>query len=107
MAAVIKDDTELRPPAASTAVVVPIDPPTTTRDIQNINEAIEESKITETKVEPAEAPKKPEAGLGNYFRVFRYGTKLDAFLMGMSMLASIGAGVAMPLMNVVFGMFSV
>lgn len=36
-------------------------------------------------------------------RVLSYGTKFDAFLMGLSCLTSIGAGVTMPLMNVVFG----
>ncbi|KAF2658230.1 leptomycin B resistance protein pmd1 [Lophiostoma macrostomum CBS 122681] len=47
--------------------------------------------------------KKPEAGLGNYFRVFKYGTKLDALLVTVSLLTSIGAGVALPLMTVVLG----
>jgi ATP-binding cassette subfamily B (MDR/TAP) protein 1 len=59
--------------------------------------------------------KKPEPGLKNYIvsaftpsithttahsrqRVFSYGTKLDAFLMGLSCLTSIGAGIAIPLM---------
>jgi ATP-binding cassette subfamily B (MDR/TAP) protein 1 len=36
-------------------------------------------------------------------RVFAYGTKLDFVLIGVCCLTSIGSGVAMPLMNVVFG----
>ncbi|KAH8723608.1 P-loop containing nucleoside triphosphate hydrolase protein [Phaeosphaeriaceae sp. PMI808] len=48
-------------------------------------------------------PKTPDGGMKNYFRVFSYGTKLDYFLMVISCLTSIGSGVAMPLMNVVFG----
>ncbi|KAF2451027.1 leptomycin B resistance protein pmd1 [Karstenula rhodostoma CBS 690.94] len=47
--------------------------------------------------------KKADAGLGNYFRVFTYGTKLDAFLLLLCVITSIGAGIAMPLMNIVFG----
>ncbi|KAF2279224.1 P-loop containing nucleoside triphosphate hydrolase protein [Westerdykella ornata] len=46
---------------------------------------------------------KPQANLGNYFRVLAYGTRLDFCLMLVSCLTSIGAGVAMPLMNIVFG----
>ncbi|KAF2870724.1 leptomycin B resistance protein pmd1 [Massariosphaeria phaeospora] len=47
--------------------------------------------------------KKPTANMGNYLRVFSYGTRLDMFLMGMSCITSIGAGIAMPLMFVVLG----
>ncbi|KAF2683953.1 leptomycin B resistance protein pmd1 [Lentithecium fluviatile CBS 122367] len=50
-----------------------------------------------------EKEKKPEPALKNYIRVYSYGTKLDALLMGLSCLTSIGAGIAMPLMNIVFG----
>ncbi|KAF1850722.1 P-loop containing nucleoside triphosphate hydrolase protein [Cucurbitaria berberidis CBS 394.84] len=45
----------------------------------------------------------PQAGLKNYFRVLSYGTKFDFFLMGLCCLTSIGSGIAMPLMNIVFG----
>ncbi|KAK7184542.1 ABC transporter transmembrane region [Paraphaeosphaeria sporulosa] len=47
--------------------------------------------------------KKADAGLGNYFRVFTYGTKLDALFIALCVLTSIGAGITMPLMNIVFG----
>ncbi|KAL5423339.1 ABC-type transporter tr06 [Paraphaeosphaeria minitans] len=47
--------------------------------------------------------KQADAGLGNYFRVFTYGTKLDALFLVLCVLTSIGAGIAMPLMNIVFG----
>ncbi|CAI6334085.1 unnamed protein product [Periconia digitata] len=46
---------------------------------------------------------KPQPTLGNYFRVFTFGTKFDYLLIFMCMLTSIGSGVAFPLMNVVFG----
>ena len=75
---------------------------------QAVQEAIVEKDKTITsdenvssKDEAPEAKKKPQANLGNYFRVFRYGTKFDMLLMGSSCLASIGAGIALPLMNIV------
>jgi hypothetical protein len=36
-------------------------------------------------------------------RVFTYGTKLDALLVALSCLTSIGSGIALPLMNIVLG----
>ncbi|KAK3953164.1 P-loop containing nucleoside triphosphate hydrolase protein [Pseudoneurospora amorphoporcata] len=44
-----------------------------------------------------------EATLKDYLRVFTYATKWDYLLMAGAAVASIGAGVTMPLMNVVFG----
>lgn len=38
-------------------------------------------------------------------RVFQYATKWDFFAYAAGILASIGAGITLPLMNVVFGMF--
>ncbi|KAL6704937.1 ABC-type transporter tr06 [Coniothyrium glycines] len=52
---------------------------------------------------PGSVKKKSDAGMKNYFRVFTYGTKLDFFLVATCCLTSIGSGVTMPLMNVVFG----
>lgn len=37
-------------------------------------------------------------------RVFQYATKWDFFAYAAGILASIGAGITLPLMNVVFGM---
>lgn len=68
-------------------------------------------------------PKKAaDNGLKNYFvgafsmykgrllirycqRVFSYGAKLDFFLIVLCCLTSIGSGIAMPLMQIVFGAF--
>lgn len=47
--------------------------------------------------------KEREAGWGDYFRCFSYARSYDFALMAGAALASIGAGVTMPLMNVVFG----
>ncbi|KAF1934701.1 P-loop containing nucleoside triphosphate hydrolase protein [Clathrospora elynae] len=67
----------------------------------------EKDRVTETFEQdedgPVKAKKVPQAGLMNYFRVFSYGTQLDFFLIALCCLTSIGSGVAMPLMNVVFG----
>lgn len=44
-----------------------------------------------------------EATFKDYLRVFTYATKWDYLLMAGAAVASIGAGITMPLMNVVFG----
>lgn len=48
--------------------------------------------------QPGRTPK-----ISDYFRVFSYATKLDFCVYAIASLASIGAGVTLPLMNVVFG----
>ncbi|KAF2639503.1 P-loop containing nucleoside triphosphate hydrolase protein [Massarina eburnea CBS 473.64] len=89
-----KDGPQVKPPLST---VVP-DP---TTHIQVIDEATaEKSQVAESKDDPPEAKKKPQASLKNYFRVFSYGAKFDAFLMGLSFLTSIGSGTALPLMNI-------
>lgn len=52
---------------------------------------------------PAATDKEREAGWGDYFRCFAYAKHYDYALMAGAAFASIGAGVTMPLMNVVFG----
>ncbi|PSR99397.1 P-loop containing nucleoside triphosphate hydrolase protein [Coniella lustricola] len=47
--------------------------------------------------------KEREAGWGDYFRCFTYAKKWDILLLVCAAFASVGAGVTMPLMNVVFG----
>lgn len=44
-----------------------------------------------------------EAKPSDYFRVFTYATKWDIVLMVAAGLASIGGGITMPLMNILFG----
>lgn len=51
----------------------------------------------------AAVTKEREAGWGDYFRCFSYAKSYDFALMAGAAFASIGAGVTMPLMNVVFG----
>ncbi|GJN68722.1 ABC transporter bea3 [Purpureocillium lilacinum] len=56
---------------------------------------------------PAEAKARPErtASFNDYLRVFRYANKWDFVAYAAGSLASIGAGITLPLMNVVFGRF--
>ncbi|KAF2713122.1 P-loop containing nucleoside triphosphate hydrolase protein [Pleomassaria siparia CBS 279.74] len=75
-----------------------------TADRDRATESSAENKMKKMKHGEERGKKeKPTPTLGNYFRVMRYGTKLDMFLMLACCLTSIGAGIAMPLMNVVLG----
>ncbi|KAG5799719.1 hypothetical protein H9Q69_001230 [Fusarium xylarioides] len=56
--------------------------PTTTQDTQR----------------PQRTPK-----VADYIRVFSYATKWDFFIYALASFASIGAGITMPLMNIIFG----
>ncbi|ATY61289.1 ABC multidrug [Cordyceps militaris] len=47
-----------------------------------------------------------EATFNDYLRVFKYATKWDFVAYALGSLASIGAGVTLPLLNVVFGRFT-
>ncbi|PVH99733.1 P-loop containing nucleoside triphosphate hydrolase protein [Periconia macrospinosa] len=90
-----------QPPPPSGSIV-----PNPAQDIQIIEDAIDKKdNAIDTKDESPEAqPKKPsQATMSNYFRVLTFGSKLDYFLIGMSLLTSIGTGIAVPLMFVVFG----
>lgn len=53
----------------------------------------------------ATAPKRPmrTPTASDYFRIFTYATKWDFCIYGIASLASIGAGITMPLMNIIFG----
>ncbi|KAF2472924.1 P-loop containing nucleoside triphosphate hydrolase protein [Lindgomyces ingoldianus] len=95
-----------KPPPASASVATDVveqniqvvEATTSTKD--DVSSSSEKNEKIEGK---DKKEKKPQASLGNYFRVLSYGTPLDWALMVASMLTSIGAGIAMPLMNVVFG----
>ncbi|KAH0601094.1 hypothetical protein MHUMG1_02095 [Metarhizium humberi] len=56
---------------------------------------------------PDEAKPRPErtATFNDYLRVFKYASKWDFLAYAAGVLASIGAGITLPLMNVVFGKF--
>lgn len=60
------------------------------------------SKDEETTVEVKAQPER-EANFRDFLRIFSYATKWDFALMVVGCIFSIGAGMTMPLMNVVFG----
>ncbi|ETS82686.1 hypothetical protein PFICI_04562 [Pestalotiopsis fici W106-1] len=56
----------------------------------------------ETKQTDQETPKRvPTAS--DYFRIFSYATRWDWCIYAVAVLASLGAGITMPLMNIIFG----
>nr|A0A348AXX9.1 RecName: Full=ABC-type transporter TR06; AltName: Full=KK-1 biosynthesis cluster protein 6 [Curvularia clavata]BBC83962.1 P-loop containing nucleoside triphosphate hydrolase protein [Curvularia clavata] len=63
----------------------------------------ESPAVQQVETDAPETKGAPQASFKNYFRVFSYGTKLDYFLISLCCFTSIGAGTAMPLMNIVFG----
>ncbi|KAG9230574.1 P-loop containing nucleoside triphosphate hydrolase protein [Amylocarpus encephaloides] len=83
--------------------------PTCVEDAQNIE--LQPTTIIAPKSEDdlskqtTKARPQREATLKDYFRIFTYAKVWDFPLMGAAALASVGAGVTLPLMNVVFGIF--
>lgn len=71
------------------------------------HDAVETASSSNTPKTVAAAQKQEQleraATFKDYLRVFTYATKWDYLLMAGAAVASIGAGVTMPLMNVVFG----
>ncbi|KAM0329088.1 hypothetical protein ACHAPQ_006838 [Fusarium lateritium] len=51
--------------------------------------------------EPPQPTRTPK--VADYIRVFSYATKWDFFIYVLASVASIGAGITMPLMNIIFG----
>ncbi|KAF7592329.1 hypothetical protein BBP40_000385 [Aspergillus hancockii] len=49
------------------------------------------------------AAPEPPASLGNYFRVLSYTNRKDRVVLAVALLSSIGSGVPLPLMNILFG----
>ncbi|KAH6998433.1 P-loop containing nucleoside triphosphate hydrolase protein [Ilyonectria sp. MPI-CAGE-AT-0026] len=80
-----------KPSGISSSVSTPQTPQTTADD----------DAATQAKVRPERT-----ANFGDYMRVFSYATKWDLVAYVAGLLASIGAGVTLPLMNVVFGQFT-
>jgi ATP-binding cassette, subfamily B (MDR/TAP), member 1 len=49
------------------------------------------------------AEPEPKPGPSNFLRILSYASPIDRLFMGIGCIAAIGAGVTLPLMNVVFG----
>lgn len=61
----------------------------------------EKEKSLSVAQEPQRPTRTPE--FADYLRVFSYATKWDFFIYTVASIASIGAGITMPLMNIIFG----
>ncbi|CAI4215909.1 unnamed protein product [Parascedosporium putredinis] len=73
---------------------------------QNMSAPSRDETIAVPEPEPeSDAPKRPERTpqFSDYIRVFGYATKWDFVIYAAASIASIGAGVTLPLMNVIFG----
>ncbi|KAJ4002646.1 hypothetical protein NW752_002532 [Fusarium irregulare] len=66
------------------------------RDESEVNE--KPSSTTQTNEQPQRTPQ-----VSDYLRVFSYATKWDFVIYAVASVASIGAGITMPLMNIIFG----
>nr|CEG05380.1 unnamed protein product [Fusarium clavum] len=66
------------------------------RDDDKNNE--KSSSTSETNEQPQRTPH-----VSDYLRVFSYATKWDFLVYAVASIASIGAGITMPLMNIIFG----
>ncbi|EEU41291.1 uncharacterized protein NECHADRAFT_95357 [Fusarium vanettenii 77-13-4] len=62
------------------------------------SEDSKEVKTVDVKTQPGREP-----SIKDYIRVFTYATKWDLVVYVLASLASIGAGTALPLMNIIFG----
>ena len=63
-----------------------------------VPEGLEEKKDDDKKTK-----QEPKANLGNFFRVLSFASPLDWMLTALGFVCAIGAGVTMPLMQIVFG----
>ncbi|KAI4863460.1 P-loop containing nucleoside triphosphate hydrolase protein [Hypoxylon rubiginosum] len=53
--------------------------------------------------EPDTTPPQRTPTFSDYLRIFSYATRWDFFVYAVAAVASVGAGIALPLMNIVFG----
>ncbi|KAK0745952.1 P-loop containing nucleoside triphosphate hydrolase protein [Schizothecium vesticola] len=65
--------------------------------------ATAQDDVKETTKDAPSGPPEREATFKDYLRIFTYATKWDYVLILGAVLASMGAGVTMPLMNIIFG----
>lgn len=73
-------------------------------DSKAIGDKVDNDKAKDkTTVVPNGEAKTRTPSMADYFRVFRYATKWDFAVYAVAALASVGAGVTLPLMNIIFG----
>ncbi|KAF1811024.1 P-loop containing nucleoside triphosphate hydrolase protein [Eremomyces bilateralis CBS 781.70] len=71
--------------------------------VDNVDDKGDDADASIHEEKKEEEEEKGSASLGNYFRVLSYGTGLDYFLVVLAVLSSVGVGVSLPLMQIVFG----
>ncbi|KAK3332340.1 P-loop containing nucleoside triphosphate hydrolase protein [Cercophora scortea] len=121
-----KDDVSPSEPALEASEARPVSPSTTfpVLDEKTVAETFEEKNtdaapepvVVDASAQPATAPQQPEkkknplllkpeykTAIKDYVRIFSFSTWLDRVLLVAATLTSIGAGVTMPVMNVIFG----
>ncbi|RSL90041.1 hypothetical protein CEP51_000879 [Fusarium floridanum] len=79
--------------------------PPRSAESHTLNEREGSTEIPILTNETTEAESRPQRtpALSDYIRVFTYATKWDFCVYAIASVASIGAGITMPLMNIVFG----
>ncbi|KAF4956959.1 hypothetical protein FGADI_3371 [Fusarium gaditjirri] len=71
-------------------------------DAKPINDAEHDDEKSPTTTQDTRHPQRTPT-IADYIRVFSYATKWDFFIYALASFASIGAGITMPLMNIIFG----
>ncbi|TPX08939.1 uncharacterized protein E0L32_009643 [Thyridium curvatum] len=66
-------------------------------------EKVDESTGTPKAQQQSKARPERQASFKDYIRIFTYARKWDFLLMAIAIVSAIGAGITLPLMNVVFG----
>ncbi|KAH9894553.1 P-loop containing nucleoside triphosphate hydrolase protein [Xylariomycetidae sp. FL2044] len=78
--------------------------PQSTNDVASSSDP--NTNVTLTTDDPASKPTMPaqrQPAFADYLRVFSYATRWDMYVYAVASVASIGAGVTLPLMNIIFG----
>ncbi|KAF5717568.1 multidrug resistance 1 [Fusarium mundagurra] len=71
-------------------------------DAKPPNDAEHDDEKSPTTTQDTQRPQRTPK-VADYIRVFSYATKWDFFIYALASFASIGAGITMPLMNIIFG----
>ncbi|KAF4450459.1 hypothetical protein F53441_6458 [Fusarium austroafricanum] len=71
-------------------------------DTKPSNDAVPQDEKSTSKIEDSHRPQRTPK-VADYLRVFSYATKWDFLIYAIASVASIGAGITMPLMNIIFG----
>ncbi|KAM0350553.1 hypothetical protein ACHAPU_003036 [Fusarium lateritium] len=72
-----------------------------TTDRPSTNDGQDREKTLSIDEHPQQPTRTPK--VADYIRVFSYATKWDFFIYALASIASIGAGITMPLMNIILG----